>query len=936
MAGTLAEREILGRDAELSLAAAWLGPGADGQVAPGEPLLVIEGEPGIGKTTLWAEILRRAGQQGWQVLSCRPARSDAGLSYAGLADLLRPVPDGEFGQLPAPQRRPLAVALLREEAGEGNLDPRAVGTGLTGLLGALAGTGPLLLAIDDFQWLDPASARAVAFALRRLGDRPVRLLTALRVGEDAGWAASGLSDPGTWPPRQRLPVGPLSVAALHQLLRQALGASFARPVLVRVHRAAGGNPFYALEMASELHRLGVPPPGQPLPVPGDHRDLALLRLRRLPRATRDVLAVVAAQSHPSAAGLDLEALAPAERAGIARVRPDGRVELTHPLFGSALYGSLPAATRRALHRDLAARAGRLEERARHLALATAGPDEPTAAILDEAAGTAAARGAADAAVELRELARQLTPPGDRAAVVRRELALADCRYFAGDPSGARRDLERALGSLPPGEDRAGVLLELGSVLWTQGEGDGGQARLAQALSEAETPALRARIHARISALAEDCDLGVEHSEAALALLDEQADPLLYSFSLHNRAMWRLYAGRGADHADIERGMRLQQDAATWEVSTVPAVWARNFDDFALARERFTDLLRVFSGQGDEASSCGVLAQLAYIEALTGRMERARALAGEALDLASQTEQETYLLVALCARGRVLALAGDLAQARADGAEMLRRLEALPDRALEGLARSVLGLAALSSGDLAEADRQLSRADEITQAIHAREPAGDRYHADHAEAVIGLGDLARAATLVSRLEARARALPRPWILAVSARCRGLLNAARGDLDGALASYEQALAAHQGLDMPVEHGRTLLALGRLCRRRNERQRAAASLAEAARLFAAAGAAGWAAVARDERDRARAGRGDGAQLTRTEQEIAELAGAGLRNHEIAARLFLSPKTVEANLTRAYRKLGVRSRAELARRLPAAAAGPAADGGAGRHPRG
>jgi DNA-binding CsgD family transcriptional regulator len=921
--------DVLGRDAELSRAGTWLRLGG-GKPAAAEPVLVIEGEPGIGKTTLWAETIRQARREGWQVLSCRPARSDAGLPYVGLADLLRPVPDQAFDQLPAPQRRPLGVALLREEAGGGNLEPRAVGTGLTALLAGLADTGPLLLAIDDIQWLDPASARAVAFALRRLADRPARLLAALRAGSDPGRGAGLLSEPGSWPARQRLAIGPLSVAAIHQLLRRALGASLARPVLVRIHRAAAGNPFYALEMASEIRRLGVPPPGQPLPVPGDHRDLALLRLRRLPRATRDVLAVVAALSHPAAGDLDLDALAPAERAGIVRVQAGGRVEFTHPLFGSALYGSLPEATRRALHRELAERAGTVEERARHLALAAASPDEPTAAILDQAAVAAGARGAADVAVELRELARRLTPPADRPAVVRRELALADSRYFAGDPTGARRDLERARGSLPPGEDRAGVLLELGSVLWTQGEGAEGQALLAQALSEAETAPLRARIHARISALADDCDIGVEHSEAALALLDEHADPLLYSFSLHNRAMWRLYAGRGADHDDIERGMRLQQAAATWEVSTVPAYWARNFDDFPLARQRFEDLLRVFSEQGDEASSCGVLAQLAMIEAMTGRMERARSLAAEALDLAGQTEQETYVIVALSARGRVLTLAGALAEARAAGEEMLRRLDALPDQTLEGIAHCVLGQAALAAGDLAEADRQLSRADAVTEALHAREPAADRYHADQAEAVIGLGDLERAEGLVSRLEARARALPRPWILTVSARSRGLLNAARGDLGQALADFGRALAAQESLGMPIEHGRTLLAMGRLHRRRNERQRAQASLAEAARLFAAAGAQGWAEVARDEHGRARAGRGDEGQLTPTEREIAGLAGAGLRNQEIAARLFLSPKTVEANLTRAYRKLGVRSRAQLARLLPAPPqdAGAPADG--------
>jgi len=243
-----------------------------------------------------------------------------------------------------------------------------------------------------------------------------------------------------------------------------------------------------------------------------------------------------------------------------------------------------------------------------------------------------------------------------------------------------------------------------------------------------------------------------------------------------------------------------------------------------------------------------------------------------------------------------------------------------------MARMVLGAAALTAGDLAEADRQLSRSDEIEELTHHREPATNRFQADHAEAVIGLGDLDRAERLVQRLEARATALPRPWILAVSARCRGLLNAARGDLDAALADYQRALAAHESLDMPSELGRTLLALGRLRRRRNDRQLAQECLERAAAVFNSCGARAWEAITAVELSRARGRRGRGAQLSATERQICELAAAGLRNSEIAARLFLSAKTVEANLSHAYRKLGIRSRAQLAAQLAAAGEGATA----------
>ena len=178
---------VLGRDTELGQIEAWLAQDAAPGPAEARLVLVIEGEPGIGKTTLWTEATARAREAGWHVLSCRPAASDAGLPHVALADLLRGVPDAAFARLPVPQRRALGVALLREEAGGIDLDPRAVGTGLTALLRLIGNDGPLMLAVDDAQWLDPASARALGFALRRLDDRQLRLVTAVRTEGPAGW-----------------------------------------------------------------------------------------------------------------------------------------------------------------------------------------------------------------------------------------------------------------------------------------------------------------------------------------------------------------------------------------------------------------------------------------------------------------------------------------------------------------------------------------------------------------------------------------------------------------------------------------------------------------------------------------------------------------------------------------------------------------------------
>jgi DNA-binding NarL/FixJ family response regulator len=911
--------DVIGRQAELLAIGAWIGSASPNlpEPSPRRTALVVEGEPGIGKTTIWEEAVRRARANGGHVLSCRPRRSDAALSHVALTDLLRSVPLDAFLALPAPQRRSIEVATLRREAEGDELDSRAVGTGLTALLADLSDQAPLLVAVDDGQWLDPPSANALAFALHRLDDRDVRLLMAVRTESlpDARFRVLAAFESTLGRDRmQRLTIGPLSVGAIHGVLVQVLGKSITRPMLVRIHQASGGNPFYALEVASEIDRLGPVPPGQPLPVPSDRRDLAVLRLKRLPRATREALARVAAMSRPSTKDVDMVALAPAERAGIVRVFAGDRVDFTHPLFGSALYASLPESTRRELHGQLAATEKDLEERARHLALAATGPDGDSADVLDRAADVAGSRGAPEAAVELKELALRLTPPEDTRKVAQRKLELASRRYFAGDTPGAREALEEALRELPPGEARAQVLLELGSVRWNQGDAEACSTLLHQALDEADAPALKARIHTRLSSMTDDFEVAAEHAEAALRLTDEHQDPLVYSFALHNLARAKFYAGRGADHEAMEKGTLLQREEAGWEISTAPAFWARDFDDFETAIRRFEEMLRVFGERGDEASCSGVLAQMATIHALTGRLDIARQRAAEALELAHQTEQETWIHVALTVQAQVSARAGELGPARATAEEVLRRLELQPDPAIECMVRAVLGLVAVSAGESAEAVRQLSRVDAFLASVHTREPAADRVHADYAEALIDVGDLDRAEEVVLRMEARARALPRPWIRAVSARSRGLMLSARGDLDGAAAAMHEAVERHVGLDMPFEQGRTLLALGQVLRRRKERRAAREAFEEALATFERLGMQPWIDRTRDELARVPVRRAP-AFLTPTEEKIARLAASGLTNKEIAKRAFVTDKTVEANLARAYGKLSVHSRAELGR---------------------
>src|SRR4051794_17854678 len=432
--------ELIGRETELDSVGAFLdGLRAD----PGA--LALEGEAGAGKTALWLAALELARERGIRVLEARPAEAEAKLAFAALADLLEGVLDEVLQALPEPQGDALRVALLHERPGPDALDERAVGMGLLGSLRALGASGPVVVAVDDVQWLDPASASVLSFAWRRLRGEPVGLLVTRRLGEPM---------PPALDSADRVAVGPLSLGAVHRLLHARLGVVLPRPVLRRVHDVAGGNPLFALELGRALVRSGATPaPGEPLRVPDRLRELVRGRLVALPDRTREALATVAALSQPTRAllaraGAEAEVLRPAIEAQVL-VAERERVRFPHPLLASTAYEEADALARTLLHRRLAELVADPEERARHLALAADGPDEAVAAALEEAAAHAAARGAGAAAAELSDQARRLTPPSLDGDVHRRRLAAARLRSTAGDTAGATQVLPPALHAAPP-------------------------------------------------------------------------------------------------------------------------------------------------------------------------------------------------------------------------------------------------------------------------------------------------------------------------------------------------------------------------------------------------------------------------------------------------------------------------------------------------------
>jgi len=250
---------VLGREQELQLVGSFVDSLFEGPAA-----CVLVGDAGIGKTALWDEGMARARSAGLRVLSCAPAEAEAALSYSSLADLLTPIEPRVFAALAAPQRDALEVALLRVGSSGANAGQRAVAMATLSVLAEVSSLGPVVVAIDDVQWLDSSSARVLEFAARRLEDRRVGFLLSLRAGNPPALGLDRVLE------RERLEVirvGPMSAGALHQLIKARLGATFSRAELLRIHRATGGNPFFGLELATSLLREDGPRQATPCPFP---------------------------------------------------------------------------------------------------------------------------------------------------------------------------------------------------------------------------------------------------------------------------------------------------------------------------------------------------------------------------------------------------------------------------------------------------------------------------------------------------------------------------------------------------------------------------------------------------------------------------------------------------------------------------------------------
>ncbi len=888
--------------------------------------VIVEGDPGIGKTTLWLAAVDLARGLGYRVLSTRAAAAESVLSYAGLADMVGDIEADAWAGLPEPQRLAMDRVLLRAGADGRATDQRAVAAGFLSVVSWLAEAMPVLLAIDDLQWLDSSSMAVVAFAARRLPSR-VRILATIRSDSDCGGPPRWLHLPRPEALR-RIRLQPMSLGGLRAVIAERLGRSLCRPTLVRISEVSGGNPLYALELARAIDDDTTT---TEVGLPGSLAQLVADRVGGLSSQVRDVLLAASCIAAPtvdlvaaaSDTGLDkvVELLEDAENKGIIDI--DGhRIRFTHPLLARGVYTGAAPPRRRAMHRRLAQILEEPELTARHLALAASSHDTRTLQRLDRAAQMAHMRGAPTAAAELLDLAIRLG--GD---TPQRRIGLAANHFNAGDTRGARALLEQTVAQMAPGTRRAQALCLLAVISLVDAGFANAARQLRRALGEVgDSPGVRVQILTMLSFAQFNVDgpagPAVESIEDAVTAATRLADPHLLSQALSMRVILRFLSGAGLDETSLRRALKLQDHNADTPALFRPAMhnamvraWTGQLEQ---AHQTMCDIRRGCAERGEENELIVVAFHSALTEIWRANFADAAELAEDAMERALQLGGDLPLSVALIMRAALAAYAGHEHHTRRDAAAALAGLRRCGPNLLTAWPTAIVGFLEVSLGNY---DAALTALEPLLSAADPRSDATEIFTAsflpDAVEALIGTGRVDDAEPLVDALERNGRRLDRAWMLAVGARCRAMLAVARGDLAGATLAAKQAMVEHDRLPMPFERARTQLLLGQLQRRQRHREAASATLRDALSAFERMGTMLWANRARAESTRLDVGPRQAGALTRSEQRVAELAGSGMTNSKVAAALFISPKTVEAHLASIYRKLDIRSRAELGRHV-------------------
>jgi ATP/maltotriose-dependent transcriptional regulator MalT len=899
--------------------------------------LVLTGEPGIGKSTLWSAGVELAREAGWRVLTARGDQTETGLSFAGLTDLLDPALDEVLDRLPEAQRIALEVAMVRRLPEGGQLGPHEVGNAAAAALRELSRDRPLLLAIDDLPWIDRATITALEDALSRLGGEGLRVLATRRTPSTLAAAPPA---PKLLPADdvREVPVAAIDAPAAADLLVDRLDLRLPATVLNGLVEHSGGNPFWILEFGAALRR------GEgdrvELPVPTALADLVGERLSSLTPDARQALVVIAALAQPSPAlvirALDGQtetgdAAGAVDRAvadGVLTVSESRRLSPAHPLLGAAALDALLPLARAGLHRRLAELVEDPEQRARHVMLAAGEPpDAETADQLAAGAGAARGRGAVATAIELADLAIRFTPPSAVSALTRRQVATGELHYMRGDVEKAC-ELAGAVwavtGAEPPVRRRAMALLNH-TLLYTQGLAAAQQVVDEALAGSADDPRLRSL------ALAFDADhnsatdpLRARRSAVeAIAICDglgAEADPAAAAMAPLALVQIDMFGGRGVDRSLVERAAAAQS-AQRWipfidRAEVHLGLCIKYVDDLDTSRAVLTRMARAAQEAGETSATLILQSHLAYTEVLAGRPDAARA-ALAAFDVAAREAgpgigEPASLTVS---RALLAIMDGDLDGGEAILVAALERLPPIP--IVRAIVDTPLATIALLRGDVERAITLLDGVLEQARAWHLNEPAiRGRPEGDLGQALVTVGRLEQAEAVAAELAEIGARLDRPTLTGISLRVRGLIAAARGELDEAAELLIRATEAHAASPMPIERGRSLLALGQVQRRRKAKTEARQALQDALDCFTAHGHQPFARLAEAELERGRRA-GSDSVLTASEQRVADLVAQGLTNREVAARLSMSVRTVESHVASAFRKLGVRSRTELAHRF-------------------
>ena len=918
---------IVGRDAELARIDAFLADGG------GRSVLLIDGDPGMGKTTLWQAALDRANDRSRRVLQTQPTDAEATFSYAGLGDLFESIDDDLLVDLPTPQRQALRVALLREEPEGQAPEVHVIGVAVLNALRGLARAGPVLVAVDDVQWLDPSSALAIGFAIRRLQDSSIQFLLAQRADAQVGTALR-LEWVRNEDVYEHIAVGSLRLEEMRRLLQSRLGSSFPRPTLRRIYATSGGNPMFGLELGRAIQeRQGRLEAGDDLPISDDLVALIGARITSLPSVTQDLLAIAAILAAPTLAVMAKvidrpaeNALDPAIEAKVVALEQD-RIRFIHPLGATATRRGIAPMRSRDIHARLAEVVADPEERARHLALAAEGPDEVVASALEAAAKRARARGAPDAATELAALAVHLTPPDRPEEVSRRKLTEASYASAAGDFRRARAVAEEVLGSGPPPEIRRQALARLAFYHMVSLDSHAGVALYRQAIAEAgDDDRLRMRCEGELTGaldlLGEDFKEALRHGYLELGLAEKLDDQIHIATALRGiaRNEQRLTGRLPTDL--IERSLALEP--LLREVRPVD-VWPSHCfaemlcwtDNLAPGLARWEWLLDHARDRGGLYSCFDMLAHMVPYECAAGLWSQALVHAEEGYELAREAGSVVFQATLAADRALVEAHMGNEAATRHHAAEAIDLGRPSGAMLAERTSAWALGVLELSLGNHARATDHLGPLVESRRAAGVAEPGDMRFVPDQIEALIGTGRLVDAQGMLDWFDGLARASGRIHALAACDRGRGLLMAAQGDLHAAIEALEASQTRYSTIADPFGRGRTLLALGSIQRRALRRRAARQSLEASLEAFEGLGAKLWADTARTELARIGGRHAAGDELTPGERQVAALVAEGRTNREVAAALVLTERTIEGHLSSIYAKLQVRSRAELAHRL-------------------